>query len=175
MGLDPRGLTGIGESQTLLPTMTPRNRTMNMTARLPAFLITLLLATSAQSAFDASLFEGLEARVTALCFDNKGSKLVSGGHDGELRIWKVSSGKSPEVLSGHAAPIRAIAYGPKGRWAASGDEDGVVKLWDMKKVTEVATLAGRGRIADLAFLDKGKTLAWADGAPHLTLVDLSEL
>lgn len=35
---------------------------MNTTARFPAFLAALLLASSAQSAFDASLFAGLEAR-----------------------------------------------------------------------------------------------------------------
>ena len=59
--------------------------------------------------------------------------------------------------------ICSIAYAPDGKLLATGDSRGRVKLWDIANRKVVASMAGEGRINDLAFLPDGKAIVGAAG------------
>ena len=123
---------------------------------------------------EKTVFEGHEAPVTAVCFDGKGSTLISGSEDGVLRIWKMSNGKCTSVLEEHAKAVTALATNAKSKWLASGDKDGKIVVWDLKKAEALVRLEGRGAVVGLAFLGKRAELAAVTG-DRVTIWDLSEL
>ncbi|CAE8729910.1 unnamed protein product [Polarella glacialis] len=57
---------------------------------------------------------------------------LSGGSDGELRLWDLTDGHCFRVLCGHA-PVRCVAVDWTARIALSGSSDLVLRLWDLER------------------------------------------
>lgn len=111
------------------------------------------------------VFEAHEGPVTALAFDRRGSKLLSGGADGFVRLWKMHNGKVELELAAESA-ITHVACDDKGRWIAVGEASGAVHVWSMRGKGELlATLAEPGDMpcVGLAFVDKDRALVAACG------------
>jgi conflict system STAND superfamily ATPase/WD40 domain-containing protein len=100
--------------------------------------------------------------VQALAFSPDGHKLASGGNDGNIRLWNVSTRQVQDFWrQEHGPPIRALAYSPDGQMLASANEDGTIGLWDVstQPATQLDSLAANGTVLDVAFSPDGKTLA----------------
>jgi hypothetical protein len=104
-------------------------------------------------------------RVMALAPDGK--TLATGGEDGRIRLWDLSSGKELAVLVGHYGPVILLAISPDGTLLASGAlnkrrgrADYSVRLWRMPSGKPLR-LVDRylGGPAALAFSADSKTLA----------------
>ena len=63
-------------------------------------------------------------------FSKDDALLVTGDHDGEVRIWDLATGKSLQTLS-HGTIVRWVAFHPSGKTVATAARDGVLRLWNV--------------------------------------------
>jgi WD40 repeat protein len=76
---------------------------------------------------------GLGHAVLAMVFSPDGKRALSGGTDGSLRLWDVSSGAELKSIQAHSGWVgtKAVAFSPDGRFLLSvGGSDGQARLWD---------------------------------------------
>jgi WD40 repeat protein len=111
-------------------------------------------------------------------FSPDGRRIATGGTDGKVLIWDVSSGKLVREL-GEIVPVNASTYfgriynvraiarvafspEPDGRFLAAGGADGRVEIWDLREVRpSVQYRAHEGEINRLVFSPDGRTLLTA--------------
>lgn len=87
------------------------------------------------------LLEGHTDRVLCIAFSpipptprtvrGAGGILASGGDDGTIRLWDVSSGQCRQVGSCHSRGVFSVSFSPQGTMLASGSKDETIKLWDV--------------------------------------------
>ncbi|OUM59479.1 hypothetical protein PIROE2DRAFT_23426, partial [Piromyces sp. E2] len=58
-----------------------------------------------------------------------GNVLVSGGHDGTVRVWNVSTGNNTFVLRGHRSRVNNVDYSPELQKAVSSSVNCDVRVW----------------------------------------------
>ena len=58
-------------------------------------------------------------------------RLVTGGEDGKIAIWRPGAQLPERVLEGHKAPIVALAVSPDGKTLASASWDHTIRLWPL--------------------------------------------
>jgi WD40 repeat protein/serine/threonine protein kinase len=63
---------------------------------------------------EVRVLKGHGDRVSSLCFDATGQRLLSAGWDGAARIWEVATGKVLHVLSDGKASLAYAAFSPDG-------------------------------------------------------------
>ncbi|MDX1990737.1 MAG: sortase [bacterium] len=119
----------------------------------PATANGLLLATAAEDGTiwlwgmgaSASLrrLNGHQGPAMSLAFDSTGTRLASGGIDGLLRLWDLSSAEPvATVLSGHLAPVTGLSW--PGEVILTASYDGAVRAWDANGGLMLASLPGTG-------------------------------
>jgi cytochrome c len=69
-----------------------------------------------------------ESAVNAVAFLKDG-RIVTGGEDGKLAIWKPGVPVPERMFEGHTAPIVALAVSPDGNTIASASWDRTIRLW----------------------------------------------
>jgi WD40 repeat protein len=76
--------------------------------------------------------------VDAVAFDETGTLLATGCHDGNLRIWDIAKGTARKTIVAHVQtmpvnqqnPIYAVAWGPGSKQILTASYDKTCKLWD---------------------------------------------
>jgi len=78
---------------------------------------------------------GAHTGVTSLCVDNSNQRIVTGGADGEVRVWKVSAfaQKMEAAMKEHKATINAVAILSDDSEVISASDDGSCILWDLQR------------------------------------------
>jgi eukaryotic-like serine/threonine-protein kinase len=94
---------------------------------------------------------GHEKAVICVAFHPDGNRVVSGGSDGTVRIWDLSSRQALHVFTGKGGSVHCVAVSPDGHWLAAGDAGGGLRLWDMETRRERALVAHHRRLASVAF------------------------
>ncbi len=74
---------------------------------------------------------GHATKISDCAFSPDGSKLVSAGTDGILKVWDTASGVELATLRGHTGWVNACAFSPDGSVMVSGSLDMTLKVWDM--------------------------------------------
>ncbi|MEI5101827.1 hypothetical protein RB200_29085 [Streptomyces sp. PmtG] len=118
----------------------------------------------------ARLPGGDASPVTAVAVAPDSTWLVSGRHDGTVRVWDIATRACASLLSADGGPVTAVVIAPDGSWFASADEAGRVRLWDTASATGLLTLEdGPGAVRGLAVSPDGGLLAsgHADGGIRL--------
>jgi len=76
-----------------------------------------------------------DGAVESVAIDPADLWLVTGGNDGNVRLWNLRTqelfAKSSSVLRGHRQPVRQLAITPDGQWLATGSSDGMVRLCNL--------------------------------------------
>jgi WD40 repeat protein/DNA-directed RNA polymerase specialized sigma24 family protein len=105
---------------------------------------------------------GHEGWVNSVAFSPDGHILVSGGTDGQVRIWSVQEGELLDILSSSTRSVIDLSISPDGSILAAGASDGTVYLWRHLSGQLMGVLDGHpGVVRGLAFSPDGHTLAVA--------------
>nr|BFE30017.1 serine/threonine-protein kinase [Actinomadura rugatobispora] len=91
----------------------------------------------------ARVITGHGAVVTHVTFSPDGSTLASGGADGPIHLWDVTTGSRTRTLQGHSYPLVSMVFGPDGRTMTTGAE--VVRFWDLATGRETRNIATQQR------------------------------
>lgn len=91
--------------------------------------------------------------VSSICFSPslETSTLVSGGWDGVVKIWDLSSGKCRHTLRGHNGYVNSVTVSPDSSLCASGGSDGVALLWELEKGEQLFEIKVEKPINQIAF------------------------
>jgi WD40 repeat protein len=120
--------------------------------------------------------------VTGTALFRDGSRFVSAGRDGKLRIWETATGKllNPTEDDGeaHELPVRALAVSPDGTRFAAGGGGGRILLQTIPGGATTRTLsAHEGGVRALVFSPDGESLLSGgdDGLVRLWRIPSGEL
>ena len=99
--------------------------------------------------------------VTSVAISADGRRGLSGGKDGELTLWDLSTGQSLRSLGPQQGEIspHAMAFFPDGHRAATGGADQLVHVWNLETGRPIATWRGHDRtISGLAVSADGRRI-----------------
>ncbi|MEO1433547.1 MAG: NACHT domain-containing protein [Cyanobacteria bacterium J06633_8] len=82
--------------------------------------------------FTDSTFKKPFSLILSLAFSPDDKLLVTGGADGEIRLWQVVDGKQILSFRGHNDWVSSVTFSPDGKIIASCSHSSAVKLWDSK-------------------------------------------
>ena len=102
---------------------------------------------------------GHSGSVLSVSFSSDSSKVASGGAEGAVKLWDVTSGEELRSLK-HDITAFSVAFSPDGSKVASGGTDRSVKLWDVTSGECLQTLEGHSwHVYSVSFSPDGTTVA----------------
>jgi len=105
--------------------------------------------------------------IYAAVFSRDGKHVISGGTDGTIKIWDLSTGQAIKTLTGHTDAVDSLAATADGRYIVSASWDKTVRIWDFTTGSEVKTIRGhKDGVETLAVSPDGKLIAsgaWHEG------------
>lgn len=110
--------------------------------------------------FEADLHaeDGHRGGVLSLAVSKDGSKLLSGGRDGTMRLWDLQQRTQKRIFRGHRGWVQAVAFAGDTGEALSASRDGTVRRWNLESGEVLAELDHGGRVMALACTDDGDTV-----------------
>lgn len=118
------------------------------------------------------MLSGHGAAVNTVAFSPDRATLYSGGADGTLRAWDVSTGQERRLLLRHGFGINEIVLNAADGWLAYGTVDGVTRVIDPATGTVLGDFTlDRRPILALALSPDGRQLAVGDGEGYIMVID----
>ncbi|MEO5330736.1 MAG: caspase family protein [Magnetococcus sp. YQC-5] len=103
---------------------------------------------------------GYQAKPTTKQAAARKGFLVTGGADGEVRLWSQITGETVRRFRGHTKAVTSMATTPDGLYLLTGSEDHTAKLWKLDDGTLVRTFQGhQDAIKTLGVTPNGQQLA----------------
>jgi WD40 repeat protein len=100
------------------------------------------------------------ANAVALFPDN--CRFITGGSDGQLKIWDIATSEELQTLGTHGSKILGVAISQDGRYIISASGDHLLKVWDAETSGLVTTFSGEGPIMSCAIASDGRTILAGD-------------
>ena len=109
--------------------------------------------------------QGHDFEVSSIDFTPDGSTLVSGGEDGKVKLWGVSSGANYATLADHSAPVTAVAAAKSGGVVLSASRDGTVRAYDLVRYRQfrIFTTPTPAQLVSLAVDPAGELVVAGSG------------
>ena len=101
-----------------------------------------------------------ESAVNAVGFLKDG-RVITGGEDGKIAIWKPGVPLPERTFEGHTAPVVALAVSPDGETIASASWDRTIRLWPVAGGTPRVLEGHTQNVNGVAFGGNGRTLVSA--------------
>jgi serine/threonine protein kinase len=99
------------------------------------------------------------AGTRSVAFAADGTRLLTGGRVGAVKIWNAETGEEMLKTAGHAGLVGTVAFAPDGKSIASASSDKTIKIWDATTGQEKVTLQGHhAGIYGIAFSPNGRYL-----------------
>ena len=121
---------------------------------------------------------GILAGAGDAAFSPRGDRVVSGGADGTVRLWRLDGTPVGEPFQGHERGVTSVAFSPQGDRIVSGGDDGTVRLWRLDGSPAAEPFEGHepdvlGGVWSVAFSPQGDRIVsgGADGAVRLWRLD----
>jgi WD40 repeat protein len=117
--------------------------------------------------------EGHTAAVTCLAVTPDAALVISGSHDGTMRLWDTASGKLVHRFDTGHRQVHSLALSGDGQRLLSSGQGGGLRLWDLPQRRLLATIPApnKGRTDRLALTRDGR-LAATTTAGNVVLHDL---
>ena len=123
---------------------------------------------------ESATLRGHTDYVYSVAFSPERKLLASGGRDGAIKLWEVSTGKLLNTLGGYTHSILSVAFSADGKWLASGNWDKTIKLWEVSTGKLLNTLEGHGDpVQSVAFSPDGNVLASGSADNTIKLWEVS--
>jgi WD40 repeat protein len=111
-----------------------------------------------------------EGEIFSCAFTQDSEFALSGGWDGQMRLWEAASGRQVSSFKAGAKPLSACAIAPDGKQWLSGSMDGVMAAWDPVSHQQTALFLAHTRpVGAIAYSPDGHTVATAGWDRNLSL------
>jgi F-box and WD-40 domain protein CDC4 len=90
-----------------------------------------------------------------------GDTIVSGSYDCTVRVWRISTGETVYILTGHTQKIYSVVLDHKNRRCFSGSMDNSVKIWCLDTGSCLFSLEGHTSLVGLLQLNHGLLVSGA--------------
>ena len=106
-------------------------------------------------------------------FNADGTRLVTAGIDGTVRVWDTATGQAQFILMGHDGQVLAAEFAPDGQRLATCGWDNTIRIWDLTPGAnagkEIVHIERDNSVVGVAFSPDGERLATGtlDGAIEL--------
>jgi len=121
--------------------------------------------------------DGLEGRITALCFVPQSDMLLAAdgipGGGGRIVVYQLPDPQPRNIIAAHADSIFALKCTRDGKHLASGGADKLVKLWDLPTFKPAGALEGHtSHVLSLAFNSDDSLLASGGADKDIKIWDI---
>ena len=109
--------------------------------------------------------------ISSLDFNQTSDQLVSGSHDGTVRIWNVAQAKQTGSINPASGEVTAVGISPDGSKLAVVTLKGPASLWDLTTLQKIKDFGTSGSFdgAKATFSPDGKLLGIGAGGGGVTL------
>ena len=111
-------------------------------------------------------------RVCAVAYSPDGTRIVSGSHEGTLKIWESGTGAEIATLTGHAGTVNAVAWSPDGTRIVSGSADNTLRVWDARQMVCLAILPCLGAVGGCDYSPQGRRICYGDETGIVHILEL---
>ena len=80
---------------------------------------------------------GHKGQCLSCCFSPLDDEILSGGDDGDLKLWSAENGKKKLDLKGHKGKIFSCAFSKDGNYKVSAGNDSIGRIWDGSKCSKL--------------------------------------
>lgn len=117
----------------------------------------------------------LDYATGSVIMSHDGRTIISGGKDGNIKLWDGETGALISTLLGHSSAVDAMAIAPDHQTIASGSEDSTIKLWQLNTGELLHTFTGHtSSVRVVAISADGKFLASGGDDQSIQLWDLKK-
>jgi WD40 repeat protein/serine/threonine protein kinase len=128
-----------------------------------ARLFTRLPRGGLRGAWESAEIFAHDGGVNSISLNKDGRFVLTGGHDGGVRLWAMETFKCLRHLTGHTASVKSVSLSADGRKALSGGEDQVIILWDLASGSMLRSFEGVAGSAEAVALSPDARFALSGG------------
>ncbi|KEQ69490.1 WD40 repeat-like protein [Aureobasidium namibiae CBS 147.97] len=112
-----------------------------------------------ENTYSLSVLTGHQKTIRAMAA--YGDTIVSGSFDCTVRVWKISTGDTVRLLTGHTQKIYSVVLDHENRRCISGSMDNSVKIWSLDSGSCLLSLEGHTSLVGLLQLNHGLLVSGA--------------
>jgi len=106
------------------------------------------------------VYEGHKNKVVSTSRSIDGSWVLSGDHDGQVRLWEITTGRCHRAFQAQKS-LLSVYLSADGRWALTGGGGGIVKLWDTQTGIILREFEGHHKNLYITSVCMSDNLKWA--------------
>ena len=118
-------------------------------------------------------FAGHEKEIRTLAISATGQLLASGGLDGKVKLWDLSTGAEVNTIYGEDA-VLSVEFSPDGQYLASGGSDKKVVIRKTSSFEIIHTVPHSDYVRSIKFSPDGKQMASCGNDELLYLTEVNE-